>query len=173
MLTKNFYNWLLSATSMKTVQNGVVDTSGKTHNILYSSSRVDKIFTGANIIRSSNSTVEGVYIGTGTTPATTDDYKLEAQINSGYSQAYADSVSINVDADGVSVFASIALTNTSTEAFTISEIGLAGKVCNSSSSSSNTCLALIDRTVLEEPITINPNETKTLTYTIRMNYPTA
>ena len=173
MLTKNFYNWLLATTSRKTVANGVVDTKGVVHTICTGNTSYERIFSGANIIRASNSTAEGVRIGTGTTPATADDYNLEATIESGYSQAYADSVSINVDADGVSVFASIAVTNTSTEALTISEIGLAGKVCNSSGSSNNTCLALIDRTVLEEPITINPNETKQLTYTIRMNYPTA
>lgn len=163
---------MLATTSRKTVQNGLVDIKGTTYSVCVTSTDYNRIFSGANIIRNSNATSEGVHIGTGTTPASADDYKLEAQINSGYSQTYADSVSINVDADGVFVFASIAVTNTSTEELTISEIGLTGKVCNSSATSNNTCLALIDRTVLEEPITINPNETKQLTYTIRMNYPT-
>ena len=168
MLTKNFYNYMLSKMAKRTITNGLVTTSGAVCDAVFganttSDNMLNYIF---HLVATQNT--QGVTIGNGTTPATADDYKLESINDTGFSVVTPSGAAITKDDDGVSIFATYAITNTGTEALVISEIGLTGRLYVSSSTDS----ALLDRTVLDTPITINPGEAKNLTYTIRLNYPT-
>jgi hypothetical protein len=102
----------------------------------------------------------GFYIGvgTGTTPPTRDDYKMENKIAESYTSAYVD------ESGGI-----ITLTAgfTWTTDMTISEIGLEWYV-NFSSSAPYNCRVLCDRTVLSPPITVPAGTTLTVVYRFRL-----
>lgn len=170
MFTKNFHSCVAAKFYRTNIPNGLVAVDGTVCDAGYctSSHNYEKLFD--YIYNLSKSGGSGVRIGNGTTPATPNDYKLESQITSGFSYYNQSGASLSADEDGVSMFATYAITNTSAEPLVISEIGVFASVCQSNTSA--TTSALLERTVLETPITISPGEAKTLTYTIRLNYPT-
>ena len=108
----------------------------------------------------------GVIIGSGTTPPTIEDYVLENRISTPTSHTIA--FTTYDDGNGIVYEALFTITNTHSEPITISEIGLYG-----AGGSGNSNAVLMERTVLEAPITIQPGSVGQVTYTIRMNYPTA
>lgn len=103
-----------------------------------------------------------IMFGTGTTPATTEDYKLESLITSGISLFASDtSQNISFDEELLEITRKVNITatikNTSSEDITITEVGLANNVYTNSGyyRESNTCaLMLIYREVLETAVTI-------------------
>lgn len=116
----------------------------------------------------------GVIFGNGTEPVMFDDYCLSGDIISTFT--YATAMSYKYDDDGVTVSATYTLTNTGSEPFTISEIGLIATSYTpgrgyQNNSTVNECL--IERTLLDEPVTIPAGGVGRVTYTIRMEYPTA
>lgn len=111
-----------------------------------------------------------VYFGTGTTPATLDDYKLESIITSGISiseQSETSSLADNV----ITKKATYILKNNSSSDITIGEIGIYKYI--NYGSSSNASFFLLERTVLDEPITIPADGTGTVNYTIKIQVPAA
>lgn len=113
-------------------------------------------------------TITGVIIGSGTTPPTIDDYRLENRITLSGITATG-SVSTESDGDGAAVTSLLTIVNNSGQEITIGECGL---FTNNGSSGDAYC-ALIERTVLDSPITIPNGGVGQLTYTVRMRYPTA
>lgn len=116
-----------------------------------------------------NSGLSGVVLGTGTTPATSDDITLAGNVISTYT--YTSSAVAQQTDNGYEATATYTITNTGTDAFTVSELCFFASAYNSDSSSSGPML--LERTVLENPLTIEAGGIGVLTYTIRMNYPTA
>lgn len=173
MLTKNFYNYMMARASKMTVTNGLLLPDGTVQNAGYYSSISSEVLLDIidTLKKPSNTTIttNGVFIGTGVTPATAADSGLESYLMSGFSMANPSAPAISAETDHVSISATYSITNTGDTALAISEIGLFGNVYTGSGPS--TTVVLLDRTVLEEPITINPGISKMLTYTIRFNYP--
>ena len=172
MFTKNFYSFVLIKGLRTTIPQSITSTDGKVHDHVYYYNNTSDMIFGAISSFTSSATSYGVQIGTGTTPATIDDYKLESQLIAGVTFSGTTGASFNIDDDGCSIFTTGGVKNTGSEPISVSEIGLVSRLYNGTGSS-NYCCALLDRTVLEEPIVIKPKETKQLTYTIRFNYPTA
>lgn len=108
----------------------------------------------------------GVIIGTGTTPPTVDDYALSGDMITTYS--HSATVTRTDDANGSTFTGVYTITNTGESEFAIGEIALMAGMGNGLDKSHK---ALIERTVLEHPITIAPGGIGQVTYTIRMNYP--
>lgn len=108
----------------------------------------------------------GVYFGTGDTPATENDYRLEAPITSGLKFSNQ-SIVYTTDDEKVIMQASYAVTNSTAEDITIREIGCTSYINKYSSGS---VLSMIDRTVLDEPITIPAGEATSFTYKVTYNY---
>ena len=114
----------------------------------------------------------GIILGSGTTPATFDDYCLENRI-------VADGLTVSTnltsqtDENGMCISAMITISNTTDEAVTVAECGVHCGGSSGSNGSKKYNYVLLDRTVLETPITIEPGGVGQVTYTIRMNYPTA
>lgn len=119
------------------------------------------------VLRNNTAGYGGVVIGTGTQPPTIDDYCLSGDLISSYTSSA--SFSDEYDENGAYGTTLFTITNTGTKAFTIGEIGLISGLNGSGSSYK----ALLERTVLETPITIEPGGVGQITYTLRMNYPTA
>lgn len=108
----------------------------------------------------------GVCFGSGTTPATEDDYCMEGDLftNYTYSQTY--------EYGNGSVTYKYTLTNNGDEPFTIGEIGIVTDVRSAVSSNSPVykSMVLLERTVLESPITIPANGgVGQIAYTLKMD----
>lgn len=108
----------------------------------------------------------GVYFGTGSTPATENDYRLESPITSGLSFSNQ-SIAYTTDNEKVVMQSSYAVTNRTAEDITIREIGCTSYIPKYSSGS---VLCMIERTVLDEPITIPAGDATSFTYKVTYNY---
>lgn len=120
-------------------------------------------------VSSSFSQSSFVHFGEGTTPATLDDYKLESRITSGITVSEQSVISSLVD-NVVTRKANYILKNTSSSDITIGEIGIYRPIFYGTGS---TTYFLLERTVLDEPITIPSSGTGTVNYTIEIQVPTA
>lgn len=172
MVTQNFINFskalLFSYADNSLAAVPITDTSNNTKYVCPTKSRYPGAIT---VGYTTSSTGTGIMFGTGTTPATLTDYKLESQITSGISAAYSGNAS--VDSDGnLHKSAFYTITNTSSDDITISEIGYAERLSGSStigdsgiSSTSISCL--FDRTLLTNPITIPAGEAGVIKYDIK------
>lgn len=172
MLTKNFYNYIYSVAMQKTFTGNTMPGNKTTMNYTNVSALsfyapFECMFQHYVASSSAIGTILfGTHFGSGTTPATIDDCCLENVLNdSTLAVTYPSSTSFSELEDCHEYTATFGLTPKK-DAVTISEVGLFF-------GDSSYGVFMADRTVLEEPITINPGETKQLTYTIRMNYPTA
>lgn len=106
-----------------------------------------------------NTSVGGFCFGTGTSTPTEDDYQFQnvLQLPSEVS------VGVKYEQDGETCTATYTLTNNSTQELTITEVALIG---NFMTSASKTITYLVDRTLLNEPLTIEPGKTGQAVYTI-------
>lgn len=128
-----------------------------------------------NSSTSSNPSGVGVYFGSGSTPATKDDYTLESPINSSFSRESVSSLTLITDDPNVySYVVTYTLKNISNSDINIYEMGVITGVTSSSNftptASTNVWWpVLMERVVLTEPITIHPGEMKSVTYKITFN----
>jgi hypothetical protein len=167
MLLKNFYKWMESHGKQET--KTYTRSDGASVTVKYSDITSTSFGAPFEIMstrtRSSVSGTEGycyagTWFGSGTTPPTRDDFSLENIITEGVTISHPSAVSVTETDDYVEY--SVTFGVTATETVTISEVGLF---------MSN--YVMVERTVLETPITIPAGQSKQVTYTIRMNYPTA
>ena len=166
MLTNNFYLLQAGVTLNATVNGKVVNPDGNTVNsgIISGGNYPQPLISGVLFLTAYNNC--GVVVGSGKTPASKTDYKLENLISSGLTSAGTTSTS-QITVDGIETVKAIILRNTSSADITISEIGMLG-CCYSSGTFQ---AVLVDRTVLDNPITIPAGESKAISYTIRINNP--
>lgn len=111
----------------------------------------------------------GVYFGSGTTPPTRDDYKLESAITSGLKVSNGGVVYRNKGNGTYEISSSFIVQNSAAEggeSITIAEMGYFGK-CGYASSKS--IAVLFERQVLAVPIVLAPGERKLITYKITIN----
>lgn len=116
----------------------------------------------------------GVYFGSGSTPATEDDYSLESVIESGLTVTSPSALGWIDDGNGKhSAVADFILRNTTETDIVVSEVGLFTPVLTASVNSYNTYTtyhnALMRRDVLDEPMTIPAGESKLVTYKLTFN----
>ena len=167
MITRNWYNWWKSQHSRQVITGGAVLQDGNVRDLTYSSNNnaVIGLALTDNMVRY-RTNEPGIYLGSGTTPATLDDHKMESMITSGLVCSVATSLDDNNDAVN-----NITITNNTNADITIGEVGTGGYAyCGQESSYWN--VLLMDRTVLDSPVTIPAGGVGQITYTIRMNYPT-
>lgn len=104
----------------------------------------------------------GVFFGSGSTPATKNDYKLESPITSGLTIANPSVPSISYSENGkYEVMGVYSVTNTTDAEINIWEIGIVTQLGDWN--------VLMERTVFTEPITIAPGEIKLVTYKLTFN----
>ena len=162
MLTRNYYNALRAAVAKTLIAKGIKNVNGSAYDAGYSGSEITPGPILSSVRFDSSS---GIIIGKGTTAPTLDDYYLESQITSGLTA----SNSRGIDENG-NPYTVITLANATTKSITVGEVGIIASVYYGTGG--YTCYALLDRTVLDSPITIEPGGVGQITYTIRMNYPT-
>ena len=160
MLTKNFY--ALMRTALGKTSSTVTSIENTTVTVPMNSGNWYGVFSAMNGYAASGD--QYVRFGSGTTPATVNDYKLESQIDSGITVANPSKVTTEQTDSYILwtvTFGVVASVET-----TISEIGLISKAYTPSGVANT----LVDRTVLDTPITIPAGQSKQITYTIRFNY---
>ena len=166
MLTKNFYSYIRSHFSGNDTYATFTNTEGIIRTVPASANYPP--FKVMNVWGKST-TSTGVSFGTGTTLASVSDYTLESRLTDNQinvSTPSAVSFSRGDAYDEYSV--TFGVTNKTANDITISEIGLTAMPYSPPSGSD--VYALVDRTVLETPITIPARQSKQITYTIRFNY---
>lgn len=163
MLTKNFY--ALMRVGLGKTNSTITDTTNnKVVSILPNAIR-DWYGVFYEMNKYNNASAQQyVLFGNGTTPATVNDYKLESEITTGISVAYPSSATTE-QTDNYILWTVTFGVKASVET-TISEIGLFSKAYTANES----VTSLVDRTVLDAPITIPAGQSKQITYTIRFNY---
>ena len=162
MLTKNFYSYmkakLQNVTTEFTIKNGEL--------ITYAPASDNPPFAVMNKWSASVNEM-GVSFGTGTTPATASDYALESVLSGTQISVAAPSAVSYSRGDAFDEYSvSFGVTNKTSDAITVSEVGLTAKT----HPNFNNAYTLVERTVLDTPVTIPPHETKHIAYTIRFNY---
>lgn len=119
-----------------------------------------------------NSNDAAVYFGNGSAAVSADDFRLSGSLITTFSNTYK--TTVTADASGITYSTLYTITNTSSsDNITISEIGMSmrGYYCNSVGTNIGEATFLVERTLLDTPITIAPNGVGQVTYTIRINYP--
>lgn len=112
----------------------------------------------------------GVSFGTGNTPTSFDDYTLSGDVVTAISFTLVRSC--GVDDNGCTLTCIYTITNTENKDVTIGEVGIWGRYeYYYNNSNRKTVYPLIERTVLESPVTIPAGGVGQVTYTIRLNYP--
>lgn len=115
----------------------------------------------------------GVIFGSGDEPATPNDYTMDyiQGLTTTVNKTFAD------DDNGASCTAVYTITNTNANDVTISEVGIFSKIQTRATADAtggaNYGPYLLEHTVLDTPVTIPAGGIGQVTYTIRMNYPTA
>ena len=123
----------------------------------------------------SESDAKGVIFGNGNTAPTINDHALAGDHLT--TATITPSFSYTRDTDGITSICQYTILNNGTDAFTVSEVGLAipwygKKTTDNSSSSGKYYPVLIERSLLDTPVTIPAGGVGVVTYTIRMDYPT-
>ena len=171
MLTQNFYNIMISL--MKQVDESsntkIPYTNHRGEQGTLGYSRVN--FQGLYKVLSegfNKASVYGIRFGTGTTPPAMTDYNLEAPILDGSLSSEAVAPMQGFDTDHARIYVTHEVKNNSQNAVTITEAGVFG-----SPTTNNSLYYLLDRTVFDTPVTIPAGGTKSITYAIVFDYPTA
>ena len=176
MITKNWYKTIatLMFCEKGTSWNvGILDTNGvSSAHYFYNNTSFYSVYNLAEALQSIRTNYEnggGVRFGTGNTPATLDDYKLSGDIITTLSGNCA--ISNGVNADGAYITALYTLTNTGNSDVAVAEVGTFVHI---NKTNSNThAYPMIDRTVLDTPVTIPAGGIGQVEYTITFNLPTA
>lgn len=151
---------------MSTLYNNliIVTPNGNTYNAVTSSNDTGSVpSTGYNFTEGGGDhryhpNYRGIVFGSGTTPPQKTDYKIENHIADGLIYSNDSTNETNNIVNWVQT-----VQNTSSEPITISEVGLFNSL-----SAQNFCV-LLTRTVLDNPVVLQPNEVKTFTITIDYN----
>ena len=107
----------------------------------------------------------GVVLGGGGTPPTVNDYKLENRYN--YNQFQLISKSGNFNNSQITL--TITVKNITEENISVQEVGIACNNNNTSTMNTGRVSLLLTRSVLTQPVVIQPEEIKTFTASIDLN----
>lgn len=162
MLLRNYYNQLHSLFSGQTIANGLKKPDGTLADSVppgnAESFRLDSTFKSAGTSFSTSYSSYGFVVGSGRTPASVDDYCLESLITTAGRLSVVQSTDENGNYVWVGTF-----TNHATTPITIGEFGIA---MNCYYKYTTYVVCLVERTVLDEPITLGAGESCFISYKV-------
>lgn len=181
MLTQNYYNYLANAIAcegyvpylndrkralpLRTTRNVTIY-----HTLGYESSTSGfPVANKPNVVYNS-SHAPGIAVGFGDTPPALDDINLEHPIVSGISMTLISTKRGTDSLEDPYMEFFFSVTNTSVDPITIREVGIRQEYYGYYDGI-NPSSWLMDRTVLEEPITIQPEEAGTIKYRVKTTTP--
>ena len=150
MFTRNFYNVLHSHIMGVDIPNGLTDPNGTKYTCYDMASKGDHLRVPVNVkyLATSFATAGYVVVGSGSTPPSVDDYCLEAPITS----VEHDGITSSVDENN-NVIKTLSFRNSSSEAITIREVGVAMSGYKTNTSS-GTGVFMAYREVLDTPYVV-------------------
>ena len=152
--------------------DGKKNLSVATTSVQLYSYTLDNYFTSAVANLFPDNGARGFAFGDGTGVPSFNDYTLFGNCVAGYS--FSKTTEYKYDGASSSIEVVFTITNNNSEAITISEIGLFDFEQHKNGTSGwKSVLYMIEHTVLDSPITIEPGSVGQVTYTLRLNYPTA
>ena len=171
MVTKNFLN-ILAMTLESGNQLGCLRCRSVNGNTRFLTGSFNSFPNSVTNTFTLNRTAAGISIGTGTAPESEDDYNLEQTITSG----------VNVVLTGTSYGAEspwfpfvkydLTITNTGANPLVVTEVGYKQTLRTSKLIGSNlfeNTVLLLDRCVLDTPVTIAPGDAGIVTYRLQTN----
>lgn len=169
MILNNWWNYkkgLANSTGFWNSWNyqspGLYDTSGNTTVMC-----IDATWNSSYCTMGHNNFSTRAYmhfaVGDGDTPPTSEDYALDNDITSSFSNVTISSVSTTATSENTTITYIITGTNSTSDTLTIREIGYVKDIYYSQSF--NTVPVLMAREVLDEPIVVEPNQTFTINFT--------
>lgn len=168
MIVGNYYK-MLAAYAFGGGAVNATRYDGATGKSLYPYSTTDLLLKMASAPQTSMSGSAGVVFGTGDTAPSINDHCPSGDVISTISASYANSGVTN-DEEYREQTVTYTVTNTGSEEITIKEVCLFVNV--RTSSSGTYANFMVERTVLDKPVTISAGGVGQVTYTIRINYPT-
>ena len=173
MITKQFkaiLAMMLTSVGSSTNTTAVAQCKKTDGTTVYLTSRSDGFPSSVSTGITTSANNSGICIGRGSTPATEDDYMLESLISSGFSYSTPSKSEYMDDEGNPCLSYSFTITNTGSSDLTISEIGyIQERRCGTTKGSIDgyTNKFLIDRTVLDSPISIPVNGYAAVKYTLK------
>lgn len=176
MILKNFKSALKMWSSGKTIPNGFKIVQG---NLYDCELGIASGYNGAllsdcgdyttNSLPNDSSRHMFLWLGSGNTEPTEDDYTLESPIDLDNNLIHSNKyfMSDNKDDKGI-VYITHTVINPTNEDVSIQELGLVRRVRTYSTSSSTWVNVLLTRDVLEKPITIKPNSSYSFTIGVNL-----
>lgn len=168
MLTQNFKNAIAMVLQRGSIDKGLLPITAYNGTTYYLSSSAA---IPANLTQTLTLSVSaaGICMGQGDTAPALTDYQLERQIEYSLTGSVLQTV-LDLDANGNPYIQfDIAVTNTADTAVTVREIGyrqnLRGSTAVGGTGSNRVCL--LDRTVLDTPVTVEPGGAATIRYTLK------
>jgi hypothetical protein len=160
MILKNMFNALATVMVGYTDTPGLKCTNGSIRNTAVSYGNYATYTNLSNAMRNITNvtTGAGIVFGDGTSEPSLDDYMLKGNYFAGTGNV---DFSYSFDDTGITYTAVCTLTNNTSEDFTVSEVGV--------QSGNSPTTVLIERTLLDEPITIPAGGIGVVTYTIKLN----
>ena len=155
MLLNNFRTTLYNKLTAVSVNNKIVENISIHDSVILSVPSTHYNFSD-DVYYCPN--YRGIVFGSGTTPPQKTDYKIENHIANGLTYSNNSTSKANNVVNWVQT-----VQNTSGEPITISEVGLF------SATTATKLTVLLTRTVLDNPVVLQPNDVKTFTITIDYN----
>jgi hypothetical protein len=124
------------------------------------------------LLASSGNSDYGIVVGSGTTPVTLNNYKLQSKISHGILAGQLQYGNVRISTMDMSdpnkwfFYITRVFTNGTTADITITEVGLIVYLFSDSSIGVNSPYYLIARDVLAEPITLAPNDSTLIQYKV-------
>lgn len=170
MLTKNWFIFFKNyfASTNDNLQIKAVNTGG-TEKVVYGANTHSSLFPTIKTALSSNIlTDSGICFGDGDTPPTEDDYTLSGSHLTGLVSIDTKSES-SIDGEDVVFTMHYTLENKGTTAVTVKEVAW---VSGHRITMNNNGYFMLDRTLLDSPVTIEPGSVAKITYTRSLTIPT-
>ena len=174
MFTKNWYILqslhMLADSKQQLTDIKPLNWDGQSKTKYYPYKTNVSIQTAVNSVKTNlNHYTSGVLFGTGDTPASLDDYKLAGDVIQNIAASIHKTYTYSEAQP--SLKAVYTITNNNEAAITIKEVALNLQFNYTSDNSTTGCV--IDRTVLDTPVTIPAGGVGQVEYTITLNLPTA
>ena len=170
MVTRNFLN-ILAMTLQSGSQKGCLQVRDVDGNSRYLSGVFGFPYSPTQSF-TLNAAAAGISIGTGTTPASEDDFQLEATITSGVNVVLT-STEYGAESPWYPYIKyDLTVTNTSANPLVVTEIGYKQNLSTSrylGSTARENKAFLLDRCVLDTPVTIAPGDAGIVTYRLQTN----
>lgn len=171
MLTKNYFKGYVTSIGYEEYNTTtIVNQTGAIYTANSNLRTYGSLPTGdhtINFIKAAKGNVKsrGIVFANGNAAESPDDYQMSGEHFTTYNATYERV--INFENESATLSITFTITNTGDESFTIKEVGMFTIM-----GSSQPHVALLERTVLDNPVTIAAGGVGQVTYNIKLNYPT-